>query len=125
QWRRWLLAIVFGVTVPNMIQPARLSSRLLLRTSERTSQGSQMPNSTFERESLRSDRRAPVAQLDRAFDFGSKGCRFKSCRVRKCFLNQNPFHLPVLLAPNQGVYKDFLDNHLISVIMTLTNESIG
>ena len=25
---------------------------------------------------------APVAQLDRAFDFGSKGCRFKSCRVR-------------------------------------------
>lgn len=22
---------------------------------------------------------APVAQLDRAFDYGSKGCRFESC----------------------------------------------
>ena len=27
--------------------------------------------------------RASVAQLDRAFDFGSKGCRFKSCRVHQ------------------------------------------
>lgn len=26
--------------------------------------------------------RASVAQLDRAFDFGSKGCRFESCRTR-------------------------------------------
>ncbi len=25
---------------------------------------------------------APVAQLDRAFDYGSKGCKFESCRVR-------------------------------------------
>lgn len=26
---------------------------------------------------------ASVAQLDRAFDFGSKGCRFKSCRAHQ------------------------------------------
>lgn len=26
-------------------------------------------------------KKAPVAQLDRAFDFGSKGCGFKSCRA--------------------------------------------
>jgi hypothetical protein len=25
---------------------------------------------------------APVAQLDRASDFGSEGCRFESCQVR-------------------------------------------
>ena len=25
---------------------------------------------------------APVAQLDRASDYGSEGCKFESCRVR-------------------------------------------
>ena len=29
--------------------------------------------------------RAPVAQLDRASDFGSEGCRFKSCPVHHGF----------------------------------------
>ena len=29
--------------------------------------------------------RAPVAQLDRASDFGSEGCRFKSCPVHHLF----------------------------------------
>ena len=28
---------------------------------------------------------APVAQLDRASDYGSEGCRFESCRVYKLF----------------------------------------
>ena len=32
---------------------------------------------------------ASVAQLDRASDFGSEGCRFKSCRTRQ-YLNELP-----------------------------------
>ena len=31
---------------------------------------------------------ASVAQLDRASDFGSEGCRFKSCRTRQLLPNQ-------------------------------------
>ena len=30
---------------------------------------------------------ASVAQLDRASDFGSEGCRFKSCRTRQFIIN--------------------------------------
>ncbi len=28
---------------------------------------------------------ASVAQLDRASDYGSEGCRFNSCRMRQCY----------------------------------------
>ena len=31
---------------------------------------------------------APVAQLDRASDYGSEGCKFESCRVRHLTLTK-------------------------------------
>ena len=43
-------------------------------------------NSTLRENNLAFTESAPVAQLDRARDFGSRGCRFKSCRVRHFIL---------------------------------------
>src|SRR5476651_1553991 len=40
---------------------------------------------------LISIRRAPVAQLDRASDYGSEGLKFESSRVRHIFRNLSPF----------------------------------
>src|SRR5437016_906366 len=42
-------------------------------------------------------RRAPIAQLDRAFDFESKGRRFESCWV----------HQKMIRSPERGVVREF------------------
>ena len=77
-----LFALALGLIADS---ESRIKNRKFSIGGTRASAGAnakQQP-STFAHDGLAFDReRAPVAQLDRVLDFGSRCCRFKSCRVR-------------------------------------------